>query len=68
MLHCTIASAHYMRAARRPFVSKQLTISAAVSVIAMAAFALFAAHIGQPVQAGSAHNEVAALQAALPAS
>ena len=48
--------------------SKQLTLSAAVSVFAMAAFALFAAHTARPEQATSAPNQVAALQASLPAS
>jgi hypothetical protein len=68
MLHCNIAGANYMAGTRRPLVSKQLTISAAVSVIAMTAFALFAAHAGQPVQSGSAPNQVAALKATLPDS
>ena len=54
--------------ARRPSVSKQLTLSAAVSVIAMAAFALFAGHATQPAQAPGAPTEVAALQASLPGS
>ena len=48
--------------------SKQLTLSAAVSVIAMAAFALFAGHATQPAQAPGAPTEVAALQASLPGS
>ena len=48
--------------------SKQLTLSAAVSVIAMAAFALFAAHADRPTSATGAPTEVAALQASLPAS
>ena len=48
--------------------SKQLTLSAAVSVIAMAAFALFATHTAPPASATGAPNHVAALQASLPAS
>jgi hypothetical protein len=51
-------------------VSKQLTLSAAVSVVAMAAFALFAAHSLQPVNATPAPAGVAApaLEASLPGS
>ena len=48
--------------------SKQLTLSAAVSVIAMAAFVLYAANTARPASATGAPTEVAALQAALPAS
>ena len=50
--------------------SKQLTFSAAVSVIAMAAFALFAAHSVQPANATGAPTGVAApaLEASLPGS
>jgi hypothetical protein len=49
-------------------VSKQLTLSAAVSVIAMAAFAVYAANTARPTSATGAPTEVAALQASLPAS
>ena len=50
--------------------SKQLTLSAAVSVVAMAAFALLSAHALQPVSATPAPAGVAApaLEASLPGS
>jgi hypothetical protein len=51
-------------------VSRQLTFSAAVSILAMAAFALFAAHSAPAVDAKGAPTGVAAptLEASLPGS
>jgi hypothetical protein len=48
--------------------SRQLTVSAALSVIAMAVFALFTAHSAQPLDAkGTPAGSVApALEASLP--
>lgn len=50
--------------------SKQLTLSAGVSVVAMAAFALFAAHSPQPSNVTRAPSGVAApaMEASLPGS
>jgi hypothetical protein len=51
-------------------VSKQLSLSATLSVLAMAVFALFASHTAEPAIAASApaHAAAPALEASLPGS
>jgi hypothetical protein len=70
MLRCNIACAHYIAASKETLVSKQLSISATLSVLAMAAFAVLTSHGAQPVSAtvATAHAAAPALEAALPGS
>ena len=71
MLHCNIAGAHYVPLAQGDLpVSKQLTLSAALSVAAMASFALLAAREAPPTDAKGAPTGVAApaFEASLPGS
>jgi hypothetical protein len=60
MLHCNIANAAYMRAARSPRMSKQLSLSAAISTFVTAAFVLMAT----PSMSGSNETGATSMPAA----
>jgi hypothetical protein len=68
MLHCNIAFATYMRDARSPTMSKQLSLSAAISTFVMAAFVLLATpSMRGPDESGATSKPAApSFQVALP--